>query len=101
MQRWLLVLFALAGMAAYAVVLGNWFAFIFVPLVLFLEIRGVTVTTPRLKQVLRWITGLVAAGVGVLPLFVTFQLVYTETAIKIAMPAGGLLCAATAAALWG
>jgi transglutaminase-like putative cysteine protease len=100
MERRALIAFAAASVAAFAVSLSAWFAFLALPaLVLVARLRPASLT-PRARKSVRWIGGLSMAGIGILPLLVTFQTLYAETAVKIAGPAGAVLGLLLAGLLW-
>ncbi len=100
MERRALIAFAAASVAAFAVSLGAWLAFLAVPaLVLVAQLRPAAFS-PRARKAARWVGGLAMAGVGILPLLVTFQMLYAESAMRIAGPAGTLLSLLVAVLLW-
>src|SRR5690348_11058360 len=100
MERRALLAFAAASAGAFAVSTGAWPALLALPILFVAAIRRVEPVLPRFRKPAEWIGRLLAGGVALLPLLVTFQTVYTETALRIAWPAGVFLSLLAAGFLW-
>src|SRR5579859_3224898 len=100
MERRALIAFAAASVGAFASSLGAWPALIVLPALMLAALRPAGPLRPRIEKPARWIAGVVAGGVAVLPLLVTFQALTIETAQRIAGPAGILLSLLAGALLW-
>jgi hypothetical protein len=100
MERRALIAFAVASVAAFAVSLNAWLAFVALPALVGVSLLRPATLTPKARKALRWVGGLALAGVGILPLLVTFQTLYAETAVKIAGPAGTALGLLLSVLLW-
>jgi len=100
MERGALIAFAAASISAFAVSLHAWLAFLAIPALLVVSRLRPVLLSARGRRAVRWGGGLAMAGVGVLPLLVTFQSLYAETALRIAGPLGILLSLLLAGLLW-
>jgi transglutaminase-like putative cysteine protease len=96
----MLMVFLAASIAAFAASLSAWLALIAIPALVAFSFVGVGAPSPRQHRAARWIGGGLVAGVGLLPILVTFQTIYSETAVRIAGPAGIALSLAGVALLW-
>jgi len=100
MERRMLSAFLASSIAAFSVSLRAWPALVAIPALAVLAFVGVRGPSPRQHRLARWIGGGGAIGLGLLPILVTFQSLYSETAIRIAGPAGIGLSLAAAALIW-
>src|SRR4051812_2411093 len=96
----MLTAFLAVSIAAFAVSLSAWLALIAIPALLAFSFVGVGAPSPLQHRAARWIGGGVVIGVGFLPLLVTFQTLYSETAVRIAGPSGVALSLAAVGLLW-
>jgi len=100
MERRALLAFAAASVGSFAVSTGAWLALLALPVLFYAAVRRIEPGLPGFRKPAEWIGRVVAGGVAFLPLLVTFQTIYTETAMKIAAPAGILLSLLAAGLLW-
>ena len=100
MARWALIAVAAASIAAFGVAVGAWAAFAGIAALVFVEYRRPGAPSPLVRRWARRIGWTIVAGVAILPLLVTFQRIYGETALKVAMPVGLLLSLLMAGLLW-
>jgi len=100
MERRALFAFAAASMGAFAVSTGAWAALLAIPILVTAAVRRIEPGLSRFRKPAEWIGRAAAGGVALLPLLVTFQTLYTETAMKITAPAGVLLSLLAAGLLW-
>src|SRR3954466_8775015 len=96
----MLMVFLAASIAAFAVSLSAWLALTAIPVLVAFSFASVGAPSPRQHQAARWIGGGMVVGVGLLPILVTFQTLYSETAVRIAGPSGVALSLAGAGLLW-
>ena len=100
MERRALLAFAAASVGALVVSTAAWPALLAIPVLFYAAIRRVEPVLSRFRKPAEAIGRVAAGGVALLPLLVTFQILYTETALKIAAPSGVFLSLLAAGLLW-
>src|SRR5579862_1804609 len=100
MSRWARVAFAAASVAAFGVAVGAWIVLPGIAALLVVERLRPVRTSSKVHRWALGIGGTVMVGVAILPLLVTFQQLYAETALRVALPIGVLLSVLLAGFLW-